>query len=109
MNRWTSLDEFKSSVWAWANEMNVMPSRVQVQRMTRKWASCSSRGVVSFSSELLEKDRSFGEAVIVHELLHLTIPNHGRLFQSLFKAYLPDFELEPGTFSCGLPHPEIAP
>jgi len=30
--------------------------------------------------------------VMVHELLHLEIPNHGRVFKSLLSAYLPDCE-----------------
>jgi predicted metal-dependent hydrolase len=30
--------------------------------------------------------------VIVHELLHLRVPNHGRLFRSLMAAYLPQWE-----------------
>jgi predicted metal-dependent hydrolase len=57
--------------------------------MKNKWASCSTRGLVSFSTELLEEDQKFGEYVIVHELLHLKIPNHGKLFKSLLRAYLP--------------------
>lgn len=30
--------------------------------------------------------------VLVHELLHLKVPNHGRLFKALLKAYLPSPE-----------------
>jgi hypothetical protein len=61
--------------------------------MTTKWASCSARGLVSFNSKLLTEDPAFGEYVIVHELLHLKIPNHGPLFKSLLRAYLPDTPL----------------
>jgi predicted metal-dependent hydrolase len=31
----------------------------------------------------------FQDYVIVHELLHLRVPNHGKLFKSLLTAYLP--------------------
>jgi predicted metal-dependent hydrolase len=61
--------------------------RVQIQVMTQKWASCSIAGTVSFSSDLLEMSREFGEAVIVHELVHLRVPNHGKLFQSLVRSF----------------------
>ena len=44
---------------------------------------------VTFNSELLDQPYRFQEFVIVHELLHLKIPNHGKLFKSLLKAYLP--------------------
>jgi Protein of unknown function DUF45 len=30
--------------------------------------------------------------VIVHELLHLKVPNHGKLFKTLLRAYIPDYE-----------------
>jgi predicted metal-dependent hydrolase len=61
--------------------------------MRRKWASCSSSGTLMFSSELLSQPAAFREAVVVHELLHLLVPNHGRLFKSLLTAHLPDVRL----------------
>ncbi len=33
---------------------------------------------------------SFQDFVFVHELLHLRVPNHGKLFKALMKAHLPD-------------------
>ena len=60
--------------------------------MRRKWASCSTAGTVSFSLDLLAQPAPFREYVIVHELLHLKVPNHGKLFKSLLRAYLPDYE-----------------
>jgi len=35
---------------------------------------------------------AFREYVIVHELLHLKVPNHGKLFKTLLRAYIPDYE-----------------
>jgi predicted metal-dependent hydrolase len=60
--------------------------------MTTKWASCSSAGRLCFSQDLLRKARAFQEVVVVHELLHLLIPNHGKLFKSLMTAYVPDWQ-----------------
>jgi predicted metal-dependent hydrolase len=88
LENWRDTDEFRQSVRDWAAIVRVTPFRVRVQEMRRKWASCSPAGVVSFSSDLLTRDRAFGEAVIVHELLHLRVRNHGRLFQSLMKSFL---------------------
>ncbi len=36
--------------------------------------------------------QDFQEYVIVHELLHLRVPNHGKLFRTLMLLYLPDWE-----------------
>ncbi len=60
--------------------------------MGRKWASMSTAGNLTLSSELLELPQSLGEYVIVHELVHLLAPNHGKVFKSFLYAYLPDWE-----------------
>ena len=46
----------------------------------------------SFNTELPEAPMAFRELVIVHELLYLLVPNHGKLFKSLMSAYLPGWE-----------------
>jgi len=83
---------FKALVQGWAFRIGVQPRRVQVQRMTTKWASCSLNGRLCFSSDLLLEDAPFQEVVVVHELLHLRVPNHGKLFKSLMSAYVPGWE-----------------
>lgn len=83
---------FRGMVRRWAETIGVRPERVQVQRMTRKWASCSRAGRLSFSTSLMREARAFQEVVVVHELLHLRVPNHGRLFKSLMTAYVPRWE-----------------
>lgn len=84
--------KMREEVAGWAEKIGVKPTRVQVQRMTSKWASCSTAGRVCFSADLLEEPLAFREVVIVHELLHLLVPNHGKLFKSLMKAHLPGWE-----------------
>ena len=85
---WRDGSEFKQVVNDWAGRIRVQPAQIRLQSMRRKWASCSRDGVVSFSRDLLGESRSFGEAVIVHELVHLKVRNHGRLFQSLMRSFL---------------------
>ena len=41
--------------------------------------------------EIMEKE-FFALAEIVHELLHFSVPNHGRLWKSLMRAHLGDHE-----------------
>lgn len=84
--------DFKEAVRSWAKTLSVKPFRIRVQRMKKKWASCSSRGTVTFNENLLAQNESFQGYVIVHELLHLRVPNHGKLFRSLMSLYLPDWE-----------------
>ncbi len=85
-------EQLKAEVARWAEVIKVKPVQVRFQRMKLKWASCSPKGWISFSMDLIHEPRVFQEYVIVHELLHLQVPNHGRLFKSLMNAYLPKWE-----------------
>jgi len=84
---------FKTDAARWAADMKLKSAQIRVQRMTKKWASCSSKGRVCFSTDLLLESVAFQKYVIVHELLHLQVPNHGKLFKSLMNAYLPGWEM----------------
>jgi len=81
-------DDFKAEVGRWAERMEVEPAEVHVTVMRRKWASCSPRGRVTFNTELLGQPQSLRREAIVHELLHLKVPNHGPLFRALLNSYL---------------------
>jgi predicted metal-dependent hydrolase len=61
--------------------------------------SCSTTGTLSFNDELLGLDRELGDYVIVHELLHFSVPNDGRLWKSLMRAHLGDYEAIETTLS----------
>jgi predicted metal-dependent hydrolase len=95
----------REEIQQWAMKIGVKPKRVQILRMTSKWASCSTTGRVCFSTELLDQPQSFREVVIVHELLHLLVPNHGKLFKSLMNAHLPGWEARAAKVGgiCGIP------
>ena len=54
-----------------------------MQEMRRKWGSCSSAGTITLARDLAAQDRRFQDYVIVHELLHLRLPTHGRVFKAL--------------------------
>lgn len=82
------IEQFKAEVRVWAERIAVKPAEIHVRPMKRKWASCSSRGRLSFDAELLSQPSAFRDEVIVHELVHLKVPNHGALFRALVGAHL---------------------
>jgi hypothetical protein len=61
-----------------------------IRPMKRKWGSCFTAGRLSFNTELLTAPAKVRKRVIVEELLHLKVPNHGKLFKALLRAYLKD-------------------
>ncbi|HVU46936.1 MAG TPA: M48 family metallopeptidase [Terracidiphilus sp.] len=83
---------FKERVQSWTTKLRVNPKQIRLQKMNRKWASCSTLGWVTFSEDLLNEPPAFQDYVIVHELLHLKVRNHGKLFKSFMRAYLPGWE-----------------
>lgn len=85
----TPAARLKRRVHMWVVKLHVMPRVVRVQRMTRKWGSCSMAGTISLAIDLDEESEGFQDFVIVHELLHLKVPNHGRLFKALMTAHVP--------------------
>ena len=83
---------FKQRVHSWAQKLELPVVWLAVRPMANKWASCSSNGHMHFSTDLLSLDPTLWDYVIVHELLHLTVPNHGKLFKALMRAHLGDWE-----------------
>jgi len=93
-DRWAPLEDlisrdlFKAEVKAWAQRIGVNPREVHLRPMRRKWGSCSTSGRLTFNEELLAAPPEIRRRVIVEELLHLKVPNHGKLFKALLKSYL---------------------
>jgi predicted metal-dependent hydrolase len=93
---WTNRAEFKARVLEWAKKLDVDAHSIYIRPMSRKWASCSTAGTLSFNDELLGMERELGDYVIVHELLHFSVPNHGKLWKCLMRTHLGEYESAEG-------------
>ena len=98
--------EFKHRVHRWAEKLDVKVVWLGVRPMRNKWASCSTNGHLNFNSELLDLDGELWDYVIVHELLHFSVPNHGKLWKSLMRVHLGDYE-ELESRLTALSHPGV--
>lgn len=92
MKHWQDKTEFKKRVHHFADKIKVEVKAIYIRPMKNKWASCSSNGILSFNDELLTMEKKLGDYVMVHELLHIHVPNHGKLWKSLMTAYIGDYE-----------------
>jgi predicted metal-dependent hydrolase len=92
MKRWKDKQESKARVLDWAGRLDVKVRSLAVRPMSNKWASCSTAGSLNFNADLLGMDRDVGDYVIVHELLHFSVPHHGKLWKSLMRAHLGEYE-----------------
>lgn len=86
-------EDFKMRVQEWAEKLDVQVNSIAVRPMSNKWASCSTNGNLNFNVELLELDDDLSDYVIVHELLHFFVPNHGRVWKSLMRVHLGEYEV----------------
>jgi len=79
--------KLKQEVKTLALEIGVSAKEIHVRKMKRKWASCSSKGRLTFSTDLLSQTEDFRRRAMVHELLHMRYPNHGKMFNLLLASY----------------------
>ena len=91
-DRWQDAEDLRWAVRAWATRIGVKVRQVQLRPMTQKWGSMSRAGRLTLDTALLTLPRELGEYVIVHELVHLLAPSHGKVFKSFLNAYLPGWE-----------------
>ena len=84
-------EALRKRVETWALRLAVRTPRIRIQHMSRKWGSCSTSGTITLASDLIERETEFQDFVIVHELLHFRVPNHGKLFKALMTAHLPNW------------------
>lgn len=109
-DHWEDAEELRWAVRHWATRIGVRTPQVHLREMSRKWASLSSVGRLTLNTELIGLPKDLGDFVIVHELVHLLAPNHGRVFKSFMHAYLPDWEEREHRLRnfAQLPHPQSA-
>ena len=95
MSKGTSIDKeiFKERVHYWADKLDAHVTSISIRSMTTKWASYSTAGRLTFDTALLELRKELQDYVIVHELLHGHVPNHGKLWKSLMRAHLGNYEV----------------
>jgi predicted metal-dependent hydrolase len=91
MVHWKDKQEFKKRVYYFAQRLDAHVKNIAIRPMSNKWASCSTNGNLNFNTKLLDMNKDVGDYVIVHELLHFSVPNHGKLWKSLMTAYLGDY------------------
>lgn len=85
-------DAFKTRVFEWAKKLDVNVISISVRPMRNKWASCSTNGRLNFSEEVLQLTEDLRDYIVVHELLHFSVPNHGKLWKSLMLTHVGDYE-----------------
>ena len=77
-----------------ASQIGVEYARIDVRGQRTLWGSCSPRGTLSFNWRLALAPLEVLEYVVVHELCHLSVPNHSKRFWKLVAKHRPSFHAE---------------
>ena len=74
----------------WSSKLELSDFTWQIKLMRTQWGSCTKKShTLLFNLELARVPKECIEYVVVHELTHLTVENHGKVFEALMTVRLP--------------------
>jgi len=76
-----------------ASQLGLRYQKLRIGSARTRWGSCSSRGTLSFTWRLVMAPVEVLQYVIVHELVHLQVPNHSPRFWEKVRQIMPDYAL----------------
>ncbi len=83
---------FCAKVNEYSKIMGLYPTGVRITSAKTRFGSCSPKNSLCFSWYLMLYTEAAAEYVVVHELAHIKIKNHGRDFYALVEKYMPDYK-----------------
>jgi hypothetical protein len=75
-----------------APKLGVVPGRVEVRGQRTKWGNCSARGNLSFNWRLAMAPPHVLRYIVVHEAVHLVVPDHSPKFWLTMQSMCPETE-----------------
>lgn len=87
-------DQLKQAIPAliekWEPVIGVKVEAFNIRKMKTKWGSCSfASRIIRLNLELAKKPLECLEYIVVHEMVHLLVPNHGQDFVALMNRHMP--------------------
>ncbi len=77
----------------WSSKLGVLPPEWHIKRMKTKWGTCNHRAKrIWLSLALIEYPTECISYTVLHELVHLLVPNHSARFWELMTEYMPDWK-----------------
>ncbi len=71
-----------------------MPTHISIRRMKTRWGSCTPKTArIRINTALAECPHACANTVLVHELCHLIVHNHGPQFQALMDLHCPGWRV----------------
>ena len=75
----------------YSEKMGLFPTGVRITSARTRYGSCSGKNSLCFSCLLMNCPDAAMDLVVVHELCHIQVKNHGPDFYALLEQVLPDW------------------
>ncbi len=83
---------FPKLLATWENITNQKVQRLTIRDSKTRWGSCNTKkAYINLSLHLVKKPLDAIEYVILHEIAHLTHPNHSKEFYGHIEKFMSDF------------------
>ena len=83
-------DRISGLLETWTTRTGEKPVRWRIQRLRSKWGSCThATRTLRFNLDLVRVPAACIEYVVVHELVHLSVPDHSPAFRRRMDRLLP--------------------
>ena len=95
LSRWYAAraqEAVEASVARWTRITGRAPRRVLVRNQRQRWGSCAPDGTLRLNWRLIMLEPALLDYVVVHELCHLEVPNHGPAFWQAVARLIPDHQ-----------------
>lgn len=77
----------------WEEKTGLYCDTYKTKYMTTRWGTCNSKAKrIWINLQMVEKPIECLEYIILHELVHLKVPNHGRDFIEAMNKYMPEWK-----------------
>ncbi|MBL7226120.1 MAG: M48 family metallopeptidase, partial [Desulfobacteraceae bacterium] len=76
-----------------ANKHGLKYNRVFVRNQKTRWGSCSSKNNISLNVKLVKLPEKLMDYIILHELVHTRVRNHGKEFYAELGRLVTDQKL----------------
>lgn len=86
-----ALQYIPGRVKLYAAKLGVTYGRITIRNQKSRWGSCSSKGNLNFNCLLMLTPKEVIDSVVVHELCHRKVMNHGKDFYELVLSVFPDY------------------
>ncbi|MBU0729340.1 MAG: M48 family metallopeptidase [Proteobacteria bacterium] len=90
LSRAQARDKLLSRLDALAREHGYHYKKVFVKNQKTLWGSCSSKNNINLNLKLLSLPEELMDFILIHELVHTRIKNHGPLFWAALEGIVPD-------------------